>query len=215
MRNKRTDDSDKDQKKLAIFDFDGTLVAHDSLKVMMFKMAGGRLPAFAWLAVSMLTPLVESLTSSDRYMDYKTAIKSHWIRHVLRGKTVDDVQKTARDFKESLGWHKGVVEDLKQFAEQGYEIVVATGALDVYIDILLQGLPVKTVVCTMVEVGEDGRLTGYLKGEKVKANAVRDEKRIRMQSYIKQNGPYGHIVGYGNMPDDGPMLSLCDDFHVI
>lgn len=201
-------------RQLAVFDFDGTLVRTDSLKMMMIKMAGGKLPAYGWLLLSFITPVFEAMRSQDRYMDYKTAIKSHWIYHVLRGKKVEQVQDTARAFREELGWYDHVVANMKEYAAEGADIVVATGALDVYIDILLQGLPVKAVICTSVEV-ENGRLTGRLKGRKSTANAVRDEKRVRVKAYIEQNGPYEHVIGYGNMPDDGPMLSLCDTSYII
>ena len=205
---------EREGKKLAIFDFDGTLVEHDSLRLVIVAVCGNALTAYVWLAWAAVTAFLEGLFTAGAYMDMKTALKAHWIRHTLGGHAVEDVQKVADGLKDQLGWRQGLVDDMKRYAGEGREIVVATGALDVYIDTLLHGLPVKAVICTMTEV-ENGRMTGYLKGEKHKVNPVRDEKRIRTQAYIQQNGPYGHIVGYGNMPDDGAMLSLCDEFYVL
>jgi HAD superfamily phosphoserine phosphatase-like hydrolase len=93
----------------------------------------------------------------------------------------------------------------------GALIVVATGALDLYIRALLADLPVDLVLATELETTADGRLTGALKG----GNCVRKEKARRVAALLAAEGPFAISYGYGNAPHDLPMLDLLDQRMVI
>lgn len=201
-------------KGLALFDFDGTLIKEDTLQMFIVAVVGHKWRAYAALLWAMVTAFVESVMTTDDYMDYKSAFKAHWMRATLKGLAVSDAERIAHDVSQRMTWNKDVLQQLKSYADKGYEVVVATGALDVYMKVILTSLPVKVMVATGAEV-KDGKLTGRMTGVKRRCNAVRYEKQERVQEYIKENGPYHWIVGYGNMPSDGPMLSLCDEFYIV
>lgn len=202
-------------KNLVMFDFDGTLVEQDTLDLFIADICGGKWRGRMHMFSAFISAFVEAVMTADDYMDYRSALKAHWMRNALRGVTVERAREAAERIVKQVNWRTRLVADLKRFAEEGTDIVIATGALDVYIKRVIQDLPVTALICTHAEV-VDGKLTGRMAGEvKSQVNVVRGEKRFRTQAYIKEHGPYWRVIGYGNLPSDGPMLSLCDEFYIV
>ena len=202
-------------KELVLFDFDGTLIEQDSLDLLLQEMGGGWLASRLKMIPAFFTAFFEAIMTKDDYMDYRSALKAHWMINTLAGKTVAEVEEASRQVAKRLDWRDKLKAAVSRYADEGREVVIASGAIDLCIKILLEGLPVTCLICTHAEV-EDGVLTGRMAGKpKNSVNVVRGEKRYRVQKYIEERGPYKRVVGYGNLPSDGPMLSLCDEFFVI
>ena len=202
-------------KELVLFDFDGTLIEQDSLDLLMQELAGGWWPSRLKMIPAFFTAFSEAVMTKDDYMDYRSALKAHWMINVMAGMTVEAVQEASRRVARRLNWRDKLKAAVSRYADEGRDVVVASGAIDLCLKILLEGLPVTCVICTHAEV-EDGKVTGHMAGTpKNSVNVVRGEKRYRVQKYIEERGPYKRVVGYGNLPSDGPMLSLCDEFFVI
>ncbi len=208
-------DEPDDAKNIALFDFDGTLVEQDTLDLFIGAVCGGKWRGRLRMLPAFFTAFTEAVLTTDDYMDYRSALKAHWIINALKGVSTDRALEAAEQVAKQVNWRTKLVADLKRFAEQGTDVVIATGALDIYIKRVIQDLPVTALICTHAEV-KDGKLTGRMAGEvKSQCNVVRGEKRFRTQAYIKEHGPYWRVIGYGNLPSDGPMLSLCDEFYIV
>lgn len=192
-------------KTLAVYDFDNTLVKGDSLWLFVAALRGAPVAAGTFAA-----GLVWALLTAEFYVDHRTAIKRRWLRLALAGQTLAACQQAAHVVRLKLRWKGNVVKTLEKHAADGAEIVIATGALNLYIATLLEGVPYHVVLCTALETVDD-KLTGRM----ATPNTVRQVKADLVTEYIKRRGPFARIYGYGNKPSDLPMLALCDDAFVI
>jgi phosphatidylglycerophosphatase C len=193
-------------KVLAIFDFDGTLIKGDSLWYFIAALHGRARAVAMFAAAIAAAPFTRAF-----YADVRTAIKQRWIHHALRGIDANEATLAAEIVRAGLRWKDPQVQALRRLAAHDATIIIATGALDVYIHILLEGLPVNMVFCTAAERSAMGALTGHISG----TNAVRGAKADRIRDYAMAHGPFDKIIGYGNLPNDRAMLELCTEAHVI
>ncbi|MEE3626413.1 HAD-IB family phosphatase [Nitrospirillum sp. BR 11752] len=205
---------------LAVFDFDGTLVRGDSLLPFLARVAGGEtlrrhLARSAAGAASRRLPgratLVKGGHPADADDDFKTAFKRRLLRRCLAGVPLARAQAAAADMAAWVRWNTPLRDTLLRHADQGHRVLVATGALTLYMPTLLADLPVHDLLGTEMAVGDDGLLTG----EMVAGNCVRAEKARRLALWMQETGPYGRRWGYGNQPSDLPFLALMDEATVV
>jgi HAD superfamily hydrolase (TIGR01490 family) len=190
---------------IAFFDFDGTLVKGDSLLPFLAEIAGRR--QVRWSLAHALKAAVEHRARRGRVPgaapDLRTVVKETLIRHTLSGVPVEEARAAASRLAGWPRWNRRVVDQLRRHRDQGRRIVVATGALELYMPSLLAGLGVDDLLATGLEA-VDGVLTGRMAG----GNCVRLDKARRVAAYLRERGPFGESWGYGNRPSDLPMLSL-------
>lgn len=188
-------------KKVAVFDFDKTLITRDSFLpflvfacgyVLVYEAVVEALARYAWRRVRRKPN--ESL---------RTFVKSFLLRRLLKGRSpedlVDAVGKTQR-------WQKinePVMQTLLDHHKNGDTIVIASGSLDLYLDELLEDIPHDAVICTNVGI-KDGIITG----EMTNGNCVRAGKAMRVKEWLETHGPFDESFGYGNIPHDLPMLNV-------
>ncbi|TWB75529.1 HAD superfamily phosphoserine phosphatase-like hydrolase [Nitrospirillum amazonense] len=221
---------ESDLPGLAVFDFDGTLARGDSLLPFLARVAGGetlrrhlagsvagaasrRLPVrpLAGRHLPGRETLVKGGDAGDADDDFKTAFKRRLLRRCLAGVPLERAQEAAAEMGAWVRWHTPLRDTLMRHADQGHRILVATGALTLYMPALLADLPVHDLLGTEMAVGEDGLLTG----EMVAGNCVRAEKARRLALWMEETGPYGRRWGYGNQPSDLPFLALMDEATVV
>jgi HAD superfamily hydrolase (TIGR01490 family) len=181
-------------KTVAIFDFDDTLVKGDSLLPFVVGIAGWPL-ALKALARALFKP-------APGMPDRKTAIKAAWLATTLAGVPLEKVRAVAHEMKAWPKWKSEIKSALLKHKAEGATIIVATGALDLYIHALLEGLPVDVVFCTEME-----RVGGKLTGRLLNTNCVRKEKARRVKAWLNEHQPFTSY-GYGNAPSDLPFLAL-------
>ncbi|WP_114392451.1 HAD-IB family hydrolase [Oleisolibacter albus] len=186
---------------LAIFDFDGTLVAGDSLIPFVERVVGRRRTRLAF-ALAIRHAMVRAARARSGF-DLRTAIKADFLARTLADLPVEQVTAAAEGLAGWLRWHGPTLNALRRHAEKGDRVVVATGALALYMPTLLRGLPVDDLLATRLEQ-RDGILTGAMEG----GNCVRDEKARRIAAYMAVHGPFSGSWGYGNRPSDLPFLAL-------
>jgi len=192
---------------IAIFDFDDTLIAGDSMPRFLDEVAGVRRTRVA-MAGAVAGALAAHALGRPPGADFPGSVKALLLRALLKDIPVTAAYDAARRLKSRLRWLAPQVEALHQHAAAGHRIVVASGALDVYLPILLEGLPVDDILATDMEV-MDGRLTGRLAA----GNCVRALKAERIHPLLTAAG--GPSWGYGNRPHDLPMLALVDHPTII
>ena len=187
---------------IAVFDFDDTLIAGDSLPRFLEEVAGvvrTRVAVVGAVAGALAAHGVGRPVGVDLFGSVKALLLRATLKNIPESATYD----AARRLKARLRWLTPQLEALHRHAAAGHRIVVASGALGVYLPILLEGLPVDHVLATDMEI-RDGRLTGRL----ASGNCVRAEKAQRVRPLLAAAG--GPSWGYGNRPSDLPMLALVD-----
>ena len=189
---------------VAFFDFDGTLIHGDSLLMFIGEVIGRNRARLAFLD-ALRSGLHRHARGRGPGVDFPGSVKTILLRRTLRGVAVADALAAAERLVHRIRWHAPLVETLKMHRREGRRVVVATGALDIYMPALLRGLEIDDLLATGMEV-EDGALTGRL----CTGNCVRLDKAERVRGWIAANGPFGETWGYGNRPSDLPMLSVVD-----
>ena len=181
-------------QRLALFDFDGTLVSGDSLPCFIAACVGW--PKTCWTA---LWSAVTTLGAVDR----RTAFKASWLQLCLGTLTETQVATACQQLATRLHWKTSIVDRLRWHQARGDMIVVASGGLDLYLPCILHKYAVTHILCTHMTV-TDHIVTGTMQS----ANCVRTEKARRVQEFIAATGPFEEIWAYGNLPHDLPMLAL-------
>ncbi|MEI6985537.1 MAG: HAD-IB family phosphatase [Rhodospirillaceae bacterium] len=194
---------------IAIFDFDDTLIEGDSMPRFLDAAIGLVRTRLAMIG-AVVGALAVHAVGRPRGADFAGSVKALLLRATLAGLAVEDAHAAARCLKPRLRWRSPQLEALRAHAAAGRRVVVASGALDVYLPILLEGLPVNTIMATGIEV-RNGHLTGLLKD----INCVRQAKAERIRRFLIANAPTGPTWGYGNRPHDLPMLALVDHPTVV
>lgn len=181
-------------RRLALFDFDGTLVSGDSLPRFVAACVGWpRTLLFAALG------FLFSLGAKDR----RTAFKAFWLKHCLRDCPLTKVQEAVAKLEKTLHWKGHIRDRLLWHKQRGDVVAVASGGLDVYLPHILRRFSIDHLLCTPMEIKES-MLSGAMGG----GNCVREEKARRVDDLIKTTGTYDEIWAYGNLPHDWPMLEL-------
>ncbi len=191
------------RRGVAFFDFDDTLIHGDSLPRFIAEIVGPRRMRLA-LADAIGAALRDHLRRRPGGADFRGSVKAVLVKRTLAGVGLDEARDAARRLARRLRWHAPMVEALHRHRAVGDRVVIATGALDVYMPALLGELgPLDDLLATAMEV-RDGTLTGRLGS----ANCVRHAKAARVADWIRRHGPFACTTGYGNRPSDLPMLAL-------
>ena len=180
-------------QRLAIFDFDGTLVTGDSLPRFIAACVGWprTIAAAAWAALA-------TAAASDR----RTAFKALWLSLCLRNFPVHKINAACAKLERELRWNETIHNRLHWHQERGDIVAVASGGLDLYLPHILRTHTVAHLLCTRMTVA-DGHVTGAI----TDGNCVRQEKARRVKDLIAATGPFDEIWAYGNLPHDLPMLA--------
>lgn len=188
-------------KRVAIFDFDNTLIHGDSFFPFL-GYALGKAPTYAAFAAALAT--FSLLRAQGKPTgSIRTFVKAFLLRTLLKGKKRDDLAQAAVKTSQWQKINTPVMKALHEHSAQGDSIVIASGGLDLYLPELLKGVPHDALICT--DIGVEG---GIVTGDMVNGNCVRLRKAERLQAWLTQHGPFDESFGYGNYPHDIPMLNL-------
>ena len=188
-------------RRVAAFDFDGTMVPGDSLIPFVWRTAGARRFLLAVLRHGLRIALASGVGIGSR-----DAAKEAFIHSTLGGLALADVRKAGEAFAaqferkvdpsslDRLRWHR----------EQGHELVLVSASLEVYLGPLAEKLGFDTLLATRLGVDGDDRLTGALDGPNVRAH----EKVVRLRRWL--GGERCELWAYGDSAGDRELLALAD-----
>lgn len=194
--------------KVAFFDFDHTLITHESL-ILFLKMITGSWGFYKACCVAALKSFPAYLPGST--LDRRTIFKDSLLQQCLKNVPMEKAELAADFMEPELTWNDELLKDLNTHIGNGDLVIIATGALDIYIHKILHDVPHHGVLCTELEV-QDQHFTGVMKGS---GNCVRETKKQRVQEYLDSFGPFTEIYGYGNAPSDLPMMSICHHKKIV
>ena len=186
-------------KKIAVFDFDETLVKENSLS-FLFKFFLGKRPLFTYLLPIFIKQKISRKT-------IKNSIKQHFYMLSLNKKSNELVFQAGLDTAEKLTPIKPVVDRMMSLHAQGVEIWIITASPQYFIEGIVNKLqwPVERVIGTLLKE-DDNVLNGFIGTE-----CQIEEKVVRFNSLIADEKLTCTVVeGYGNLPVDIPMLDLAE-----
>ncbi len=111
--------------------------------------------------------------------DPRTFVKAHLLNRLLRSVPVEKLRPAIETTYSWQTWIDTMRQTLMDHYAQGHHIVIASGALDLYLPQLTKDLPHNALVCTKIEV-IDGVITGVMTNWQLRAAA---QGRIGAQLY--------------------------------
>lgn len=185
------------RRRVAAFDFDGTLVAGDSLPRFLARLLG-RARFTRVLATS------GAAMASAYRRDGRDGAKAALLARSVTGLRAEDVEAAGNAFGAALA--RRIRPDLAEWMAwhdtEGHERILVSASLAVYLEPFGRLTGFAQIIATCLETGPDGRLTGRIEGKNVRA----EEKAIRLQQALG-SGPYELWV-YGDSPGDREMLAM-------
>jgi phosphatidylglycerophosphatase C len=186
---------------VAAFDVDGTLTTNDCVTPFLLRAAGIRL----WTTL-LRHPLALAGSAARRDRDRLKELACC----ALRGLEATKIERLGEAFAREVETGRlrdDTVARLRRHRELGHTVILASASLDPYLVPLGRSLGVDAVVCTVLERGGDGRLTGRLVG----ANCRGAEKARRVQEWLRENGlADAEVWAYGDSSGDDELLALAD-----
>ena len=193
------------QKTYALFDFDGTLIRGDS--ILLFCLYGKRkgLMSRRCMACALWTALLYGLRLCPPVRAKERALS------FLVGKNAAELQTIAEDFVRTVLIPRLRPEGLQTIARhrgQGHEVLLVSASSYFYLKHLKEVLGVTDIICTRLDVDENGVFAGRVCGE----NCRGVQKPLRLAEYLAAKGDrldYESSWAYGDSSGDLPMLRLC------
>lgn len=193
-------------RRVAAFDFDGTVSKRDTLVPFMARVAG--LPRSAVAASAAAWSAVRG------HLDWRDRddVKVHMIRRLLTGRPEADLLVAGERYARSLlagGLRPGVVEVLHRHVAAGHETLFVSASLVYYLDPLAATFGLAGVIAVEPEVRD-----GVLTGEMARPNVRAGEKGVRLRDWLgaPSSGPLDGVElwAYGNSSGDLALLELAD-----
>lgn len=193
-------------RRIAAFDFDGTVSRRDTLVPFLAKAAGRRRFAQACGRLG--------LVGARREVDLRDrdGVKEQLLCELFTGRHEQELrhlgQRYARDLL-SDGLRPEILARLEDHRRAGHEVLFVSASLVYYLEPLAELLGVQAVLAVEPEV-RDGRLTGALARPNVRA----EQKALRLREWLgaPEHGPIDGVCvyGYGNSSGDHALLAMSD-----
>jgi len=199
----------KKKNKAAFFDFDQTLLADNSTKLGMKYLWDRReLPFLFLLRVMSANVLYKRHVISEERM-------ARIVMTFYKNRQKSDLENGAeifyRDYlKPQLA--PNIVKRMEIHREEGYSLVLVSGSIRYYLQSLVTDLGFDHLICTDLEEGPDGLLTGNPAG----VICVDKNKKTLIQNLAeKEDIDLSLSCAYGNHQSDIPMLSMVGQAFVV
>ncbi|WP_280565085.1 HAD-IB family hydrolase [Chromohalobacter sp. 48-RD10] len=190
-----------DARPVAFFDFDGTLTTGDTLMPFL-KFVVGKPTYYAKLAL--LSPVLGAYYAKLLRNDIAKQIV---LKQYLGGCHIDELFTLGERFSEEViptMLRPEGMERLRWHQAQGHECVLVSASINVYLKSWAKREHFSEVICTALEVGKKGHVSGRIQGK----NCHGEEKvrRIVLSNFNGRRLTYA----YGDSKGDLPMLKLVD-----
>ena len=188
-------------KKLALFDFDGTITTDDSL-IKFIRFVIGDIKFVAGMAV--LSPMLTAYTLK-LIPNYKA--KQYMLSYFFKGISEEKFVKVANEYSlkhintilrpkamKKITWHK----------EQRHKVIIVSASIECWLKPWCDKNNLD-LIATKIEV-KDNIITGKFSTK----NCYGIEKANRVQEQYNLND-YDHIYAYGDSRGDKELLELADE----
>jgi phosphatidylglycerophosphatase C len=185
-------------KKIAFFDFDGTITTKDSL-LEIIKFLKGRTAYYAGILLNMHWFMAYQIKLISAGL-----LKEKVLSYFFSGTPENIFQEQCDLFAERdlPGFiRKGAIAEMDRLQKEGFELVIVSASAENWIRGFAKRLSLE-LIATILEV-KNGLITGKLEGK----NCSGEQKVIRIQERWDLTG-YEEIYVYGDTPADKPMMAL-------
>jgi len=193
----------------AFFDFDETLLDIESSRLGFRYLWERRLVSFGFI--------LKVLTLNFFY-------KRHWLSdekmammliRFYRNRLLEDFQQGAAAFyQDHLKPHlaPNIHARVNEHRRQGHLLILISGSVRYMLEPVAEDLRFDHLLCTDLEIGDDGLLTGRAKGP----ICLNSNKRILAEMLARKvNIDLASSYAYGNHQSDLPLLELIGHPHVV
>jgi phosphatidylglycerophosphatase C len=193
-------------RRVAAFDFDGTVSRRDTL-VPFLARAGGR-RRFAQVCGRLgLSGARGGVALRDR-----DELKEQLLRELFAGRDEDELRRLGARYARDLlsdQLRSDVLARLDDHRRAGHQVLFVSASLVYYLEPLAELLGVDAVLAVEPEV-RDGRLTGS-RGRPHRRGAAKARRRRQWLGVDAQGPVEGvRIYGYGNSSGDHALLAMSD-----
>jgi HAD superfamily hydrolase (TIGR01490 family) len=193
----------------AFFDFDETLL----------QVASGRL-GIQWLWDRRMVPLGYILKIQAAYFFYHLRLLSdeRMVRILLtfyKKKQLTDFEKGAENFyREYLKPHLAprILSRVNSHKNEGHLLVLISGSVRYLLEPVIRDLEFDHLLCTDLEVGQDGLMTGKPKGL---VCVEQNKKKLALKLAENIGLDLENSYAYGNHQSDLPLLEIVGHPHVV
>ena len=191
-------------KRIAAFDFDGTITCKDTL-IEFLRFAGGSARFYAVFAL--YSPLLV-LMKLKLYSNQKA--KEKIFAHYFKGMPIEQFNDLCLRFFEQKGQsliYADAKAQIAKYKEQGDEVVIISASIENWVYHFAEALKADKLLSTQVEV-QEGNLTGRF----LTANCYGKEKVNRLLNAYPERENY-YLIAYGDSRGDKELLQLADEQH--
>lgn len=193
-------------RRIAAFDFDGTITRRDTLLPFLVRACGAGTVA---RAVSQVAPTAARarLGRLEHDLHHRDAVKVELLDALMRGRDGAWLAEEGEAFARTLPrrFRPEMAEQIRWHRDHGHELVMVSASLGTYLRPLGASLGFDHVIAVELAVGEDGRLTGALERPNVRG----PEKAARLLEWL-DGDDVGFLWGYGNSSGDAELLAMAD-----
>lgn len=191
---------------VAAFDVDGTLTHRHTLLSFLHRLCGTQRLARALARHGGALPAM-AMGKVER-----DTVKDALLAQLLAGRDVEEVRSAGAAYAGFLAEANRLRPDtlarLREHQAAGHRVALVSASLEVYLGPLGRHLEVDAVLCSTLEEGVDGRLTGRLAGR----NCRGPEKVARLEAWLDGDVAAGrpYLYAYGDSAGDRELLARAD-----
>lgn len=193
-------------KRIAVFDFDGTITRKDTLIEFIRYVKGSA--ALYWGLLLHLPWIV--LMKLHLYDNGKTKEQVFtWFFRGISLETFDELGKAFYQTQSAKLIYTEARKKIKEHLKQGDIIVILSASIENWVQPFASALQAEGLLGTQVEVAE-GKLTGRF----ATPNCYGAEKVNRLKAWLEANvKEYPYIIAYGDSRGDKELLEFANENH--
>lgn len=193
-------------RRIAAFDFDGTLTYRDTLVPFLVRAFGARRVAAA-VSRTASTAARARLGRLEGELHHRDATKEALLADLFAGRDAAWVSAQGKAFATTLHrrLRSEMVEQVAWHRSEGHELVIVSAGLSAYLEPFARRHHFNQVMAVELETDESGTLTGALAGPNVRG----PEKEVRLRAWFGDEPPE-MLWAYGNSSGDRELLAMAD-----
>ncbi|MDQ6697721.1 MAG: HAD-IB family hydrolase [Actinomycetota bacterium] len=191
-------------RRIAAFDFDGTLTRSDTVLPFLVRVCG-RAKVARTLAQIAPSAGRARLSTATGALHHRDATKAAVLRQLFRGEDPTRVASQGAAYAHTLidRLRPAMVRQLDWHRLAGHELIIVSASLMAYLAPFAHEQGLHHVIGVELEVGTDGLLTGAMVGPNVRG----EEKAVRLRAWLDGQEPDA-LWAYGNSSGDRELLAM-------
>jgi phosphatidylglycerophosphatase C len=193
-------------RRIAAFDFDGTLSRRDTLVPFLARSCGA---VALSRAVSRVAPIAVRARTGRlaAELHHRDATKEALLRELYTGRSAGWLAEEGHRYARSLDakLRPEMVEQVRWHRDAGHELVIVSAGLSCYLGPFAASAGFDHVIAVDLRADDQERLTGDL----ARPNVRGPEKAVRLREWLQGDVP-DVLWAYGNSSGDAELLALAD-----